>query len=51
MAMMKAMIAIEVINDGNGDNEISNGDSDDSHSNDYDCVYTRQSFDIIRGPK
>ena len=51
MAMMKTMITIEVINDGNGDNEISNGDSDDSDSNDYDYVYTRQSFDIIRGPK
>ena len=51
MAIMKAMIAIEVINDGNGDSEISNDDSDDSDSNDYDYAYTRQSFDLIRGPK
>ena len=34
MAMMKTMIAIEVINDGNGDTEISNDDNDDSDSND-----------------
>ena len=49
--MMKAMIAIEVINDGNGDNEIRNGNSDDSDSNDYDYAYTRQSVDLIRVPK
>ena len=40
-----------MIHDGNGDNEISNDDSDDSDSNDHDYVYTRQSFDILRGPK
>ena len=51
MAMMKTMIAIEMINDGNGDNEISNDDSDDSDSNDYDYAYTRQSVDLIRVPK
>ena len=51
MAMTKAMIAIEMINDSNGDNEISNDDNDDSDSNDKDYVYTRQLFDLIRGPK
>ena len=47
MAMMKTMIAIEVITDGNGDNEIRNDDNDDSDSNDNDYVYTRQFFDLI----
>ena len=51
MVMMKTIIAIEVINDGNGDNEISNDDNDDSDSNDKDYVYTRQLFDPIRHPK
>ena len=51
MAMMKTMIAIEMINDGNGDNEISNDDSDGSDSNDKDYVCTRQTFDFIRRPK
>ena len=51
MVMMKTMIAIEVINDGNGDNEISKDDNDDSDSNDKDYVYTRQLFDPIRHPK
>ena len=51
MAMMKTTIAMEMINDGNGDNEISKDDNDDSDSNDTDYVYTRQFFDLIRGPK
>ena len=51
MAMMKTMIAIEMINDGNGDYEISNDDSDDSDSNDKDYAYTRQLFDPRRHPK
>ena len=51
MAMMKTIIAIEVINDGNGDNEIRHSDRDDSDSNDYDYAYTRQSVDLIRVPK
>ena len=51
MAMIKTMIAIEMINDGNGNNEISNDDNDGSGSNDNDYVYTRQSCDLIRGPK
>ena len=48
MAMMKTMIAIEMINDGNGDNEISNDHNDDSDSNDKDYVYARQLFDLLR---
>ena len=51
MAMMRTMTAIQMISDGNGDNEISNDDNDDSDSNDKDYVHTRQSFDIIRGLK
>ena len=51
MAMMRTMTAIQMINNGNGDNEISNDDNDDSDSNDKDRVYTGQSFDLIRGPK
>ena len=46
--MMKTMIAIEVITDGDGDNEISNDDNDDSDSNNKDYVYTRQFFDLMR---
>ena len=49
--MMKAMIAIKAITDGNGGNEMSNDDNDDSDSNDKDYVYTRQLFDLIRDPK
>ena len=49
--MMRTMTAIQMISDGNGDNEISNDDNDDSDSNDKDYVYTRQSFDLIRGAK
>ena len=48
---MRTMIAIKMLNDGNGDNEISNDDNDDRDSDDHDYVDTRQSFDIIRGPK
>ena len=51
MAMMRTMTAIQMISDGNGDNEISNDDNDDSDSNDKDRVYTGQSCHIIRGPK
>ena len=51
MAMMRTMTAIKMINDGNGDNEISNDDNDDSDSNDKDYAYTRRLFDLIRGPK
>ena len=51
VTMMKTTIAIDTLHHGNGDNEISDDDSDDSDSNDHDYVYTRQSFDIIGGPK
>ena len=43
--MMRTMTAIQMISDGNGDNEIRN--DDDSDSNDKDRVYTGQSFDLI----
>ena len=49
--MMRTTTAIQMISDGNGDNEISNDDNDDSDSSDKDRVYTGQSCDIIRGPK
>ena len=49
--MMGTMTPIQMISVGNDDNETSNDDNDDSDSNDKDYVYTRQSFDLIRGPK
>ena len=51
MAMMRTMIAIEMISDGNGNGDNSNDDNDDSDSSDHDYAYPRRSFDIIRGPK